>query len=176
MFWAYVLMAICAGGVFVGLDLRFGRPRRRPRIIDTEEMQRANEAADAATRKFGAILATVCAVIIVAAFAWDQLVYMAPERVEARRVAERAATCSDEAGAYLAAKVAMNINLRAPSTAKFPVVPTAIQRVGECSYFITSFVESANAFGKRTHTSFAAVSSFHPVTRRWTADNLNVID
>jgi hypothetical protein len=176
MFWAYVLMAICAAGVVVGLDLRFGRSWRRPRIIDTEEMQRANAAADAVTRKFGAVLAGVCAVIIVAALAWNQFVYMAPEQAEARRVAARAAICSDEENAYLAAKVAMNINLRTPSTAKFPVAPTVIQRVGECSYFITAFVESENAFGKRTRTSFATVVSFHPVTRRWTADNLSVID
>lgn len=90
----------------------------------------------------------------------------------AKRAAQREKACSAEIPAYVMAQSFVEKRLKAPSTAKFPLITAdgvKTQYLGECIHNIVGYVDAQNGFGAVLRTRYQVKLKNNPVDDTWVA-------
>lgn len=78
--------------------------------------------------------------------------------------------CNDEVGAFVVSHEFVTRRLKSPSTAKFPRMATdgvRVTRSSECTFLVSSYVDSQNSFGATTRTKYLLEAKYNSKDKLW---------
>lgn len=96
--------------------------------------------------------------------------------LQAAMEAKRAEECGEKNAsmAYVMSQEFVKRQLRAPSTAEFPIWPDEYQSqaLGECRYMVDSFVDAQNGFGAMLRSYYRVTLIYDPSDETWRAEEV----
>lgn len=103
------------------------------------------------------------------------LVFLAIGLVLQSNMPHVAATANRSDACFMSQKLVRQ-NLKAPSTAEFPIWSEENCKATHSSnsWTVTSFVDSQNGFGAMIRSDYVAQMTYQPATETWTLTNLRV--
>lgn len=87
--------------------------------------------------------------------------------------------CGSAATAYVISQEAVAVELKSPSSAKFPKIGVdgvSSQKTGDCMFTVQSFVDAENGFGAVIRTKYKALLAVDQETGRWATLGLDLVD
>ncbi len=98
----------------------------------------------------------------------------AKQAKEDAKMARLDACTKAELYAFAVSQDAVRAQLRAPSTATFPLSPILSQHVGNCQIKVLAYVDAQNGFGAMLRTNYMAMLSYEPDTERWQVKSIKM--
>lgn len=112
------------------------------------------------------ICVTACIIIL----GWYNFSYTSIDN----SVSRQKETCTNTLMAYSMSQNFVKQQLKAPSTAVFPTKPSLYRSIitDDCTFKVTSHVESPNSLGSMIATSYTAELRYSPASKKWSLISL----
>lgn len=158
MIWM-VAFALVGSFLFIfGISMFFAKAPQG----DGDYSVTAQDYAKESMRKVGGMFVLAGAVLLVGCVTWFYAIRQpAPNE------------CGDRIMAYVMSQKAVKTRLRSPGSAKFPSLSEASsERIGECVFQVTGFVDSQNGFGATIRTHYSTEMHHQQEGNTWSARRL----